>query len=449
MPSPDTPPSGLRKAAERPDGQRGFLSQSLASVCIKGASLLLGFATVVVLARVLGKEAYGVYAVVFATISVLSIPAALGTPSLVVRETARARADDAPEMIRPLWARADYFVLAASSVILLLAGLWLGFGGLEQDWVWAMLAGLALVPLRAFIAVRGAMLRGMGQIVTGQLPEFVLRPGLFLVLVVLLAWMSGPEPPGAPETLIVHGFAATFALAIAMLLLVRSAPSAGARGTSSMGPAEMLIASGTMGLIAGAQVLNNNLDVMMLGALAERGDAGVYKVAASCAMLAGFGLQAVNQALMPRIAASHKRGDRATMQVLVRQSARLSLLLAVLSAVVLGSVGMWFLEAAFGSGFEAGYHALLILLAGQVLNATFGPVISVLNMTGHERETLIGVLIACAVNVVLNAVLIPLYGIEGAAGATAITLVCWNALLWLKVRQRLGLNPTAFATVPK
>ena len=446
MPRSDPKPSGPTAGAEPLAGRRGFLGQSVASVAIKGSSLVLGFLTVLVLARLLGKDGYGVYAVVYATVSVLAIPAALGTPALVVRETARARTEDTEGGIRAFWAQADRFVLLASLTVLVLAGLWLLYSLPDPVWFWAFMAGLALIPLRAFIALRGAMLRGMGRVVPGQTPEFLWRPGIFLALIGAISFVAWAARPSAADALWAQALAAALALAIAMVMLGRVAPPRDAR-TNVMGMREMLVASGTMGLIAGAQVLNNNLDVMMLGALTERGDAGVYKVAASCALLAGFGLQAVNQALMPRVAANHKRGDRASMQALIRQSAQLSMLLAVAVAAVLALAGTWFIETAFGPGFGDGYTALLILLAGQVLNAAFGPVIAVLNMTGHERDTLRGVLIACALNVVLNAVLIPPYGIEGAAIATAVTLACWNALLFVKVRQRLGMNTSIFGRV--
>ena len=64
-------------------------------------------------------------------------------------------------------------------------------------------------------------------------------------------------------------------------------------------------------------------------------------------------------------------------------------------------------------------------------------------MTGHERDTATGVGIAAAVNVTLNVLLIPLWGIEGAAIATAISLMTWNILLAVWVYRRLGIYTTA------
>jgi O-antigen/teichoic acid export membrane protein len=67
-----------------------------------------------------------------------------------------------------------------------------------------------------------------------------------------------------------------------------------------------------------------------------------------------------------------------------------------------------------------------------------------LNMTGHERTTAKGRFISTSLNVGLNLLLIPLFGISGAAVATAIALATWNILLWWAVRKQLGINSLAF-----
>ena len=438
-----SPPPGPSPEDRRSGKQSTFLKQSFWSVLIKAASLLLGFVTVVLLARVLGKDAYGIYAVVFATMTVLSIPAALGAPNLMVRETAKTLEADQTERLGALWRQGDMFVLISSIAVVAGLVVWLALSTPSQTYLIAFLAGLALVPLRAFVGLRGGVLRGLGKVVAGQIPEFLLRPALFLALALVLAVML-QDHLDATTTLVAHSIAALLALVGVIALQRKLTPPGTSGGPSPIGMGAMLMASGAMGLVAGAQVLNNNLDVMMLGAMRESGEAGIYKVAASTALLVSFGLQAVNQVLMPRVAASHKRGDLQAMKTVIRQSARLSLGLAAASAVILIAMGPWFLETAFGAEYRAAYPALVILVGGQLLNAAFGPVISVLNMTGHERDTLKGVLIACGLNVALNALLIPPFGVIGAASATAATLVCWNAILFWRVRQRLGLNASAF-----
>jgi O-antigen/teichoic acid export membrane protein len=83
-------------------------------------------------------------------------------------------------------------------------------------------------------------------------------------------------------------------------------------------------------------------------------------------------------------------------------------------------------------------------LRGKHKNNKVKSVGFLLNMTGHEQDTARGMTIAAVSNVVLNLLLVPLWGLTGAALASAITLTAWNVLLWLAVRRRLKINSMAF-----
>ncbi|WP_018995113.1 polysaccharide biosynthesis C-terminal domain-containing protein [Thioalkalivibrio sp. ALJ2] len=86
---------------------------------------------------------------------------------------------------------------------------------------------------------------------------------------------------------------------------------------------------------------------------------------------------------------------------------------------------------------------LAILAFGQLVNVAFGSVGMFLTMSGYERETLMGHLVALAVNAATAVALIPLLGVIGAAIAVTIGLLTWNVVLAVKFVQRLQLRPTA------
>jgi O-antigen/teichoic acid export membrane protein len=65
-------------------------------------------------------------------------------------------------------------------------------------------------------------------------------------------------------------------------------------------------------------------------------------------------------------------------------------------------------------------------------------------MTGHERIAARILWQTATLNIAMNAVLIPLFGMAGAATASAVSLVVWNAALYRQVRQRLSISSTAF-----
>ena len=87
----------------------------------------------------------------------------------------------------------------------------------------------------------------------------------------------------------------------------------------------------------------------------------------------------------------------------------------------------------FGASFVAGETALRILLIGQVVGAGLGSVMYIMTMTGQERPAMFILGAILVANPVLNLVLIPKFGIEGAAVAKAATLIVWKMAMAMAV----------------
>ena len=124
-------------------------------------------------------------------------------------------------------------------------------------------------------------------------------------------------------------------------------------------------------------------------------------------------------------------------------AARATLALALPVAFTLVLFAKPLMGMVFGSEFERGSIALIILCTAQVINAGAGSVNEILNMTGNEMDTALGMTIGAVTNVLLNVMLIPKWGIEGAALATGISLIVWNLILIIRVQKRLGIDSTA------
>ena len=81
-----------------------------------------------------------------------------------------------------------------------------------------------------------------------------------------------------------------------------------------------------------------------------------------------------------------------------------------------------------------------ILVAGFAVSLVFGSAGFLLNMSGHQQHSVRVMGVAAAANVALNAAFIPAMGMEGAALATALTLVAQKAILWRIVKRELGVE---------
>src|SRR5439155_15247716 len=167
-------------------------------------------------------------------------------------------------------------------------------------------------------------------------------------------------------------------------------------------------------------------------------DTGVYRVASQFGLLLNFVLQAVETGMSPQFAALQARGE------LFRVAGAARRMIGVLM-IVGGVPGVLVLVFAkevmsiFGPEFVTGTTALRTLIAGQLVLFVLGPVGSVLIMTGLGRLSFWNSMGGTASVVVLSALLIPPFGVEGAAIAASVTTVVRAVVASAIVWQRRGL----------
>ncbi|HMG66755.1 MAG TPA: polysaccharide biosynthesis C-terminal domain-containing protein, partial [Chitinophagaceae bacterium] len=94
-----------------------------------------------------------------------------------------------------------------------------------------------------------------------------------------------------------------------------------------------------------------------------------------------------------------------------------------------------------------GNRALAILCIGQLINVLCGSVGTVLIMTGHQKFSVYALVVSTVVNIILNILLTPRYGVVGTAIATAGSLMMWNLLMYWFVRKKVKIFPTAFQSI--
>lgn len=444
--------AGLRAAVRRElrIGDRGSLRAHLirgagGSLALKVVSALLSLVVGVLLARALGANQYGIYALALAWLGLLKVPTTLGLPALVTREVAAYSARQDWARLRGLLVRANQVVVGMSFLLILLAGgaSWLLARWFEGPQAFATFwLALLLLPLSGLAALRAACFRGLHQVVLGQIPEALVRPVVFLVLITA-AWLPGSRPltPELAMALQVVAVGVTFLVGAAWLL--RRLPREAKSAAPTYDTRTWAISSLPFLVLGGLNLINAQTDIIMLGWFGTTGDVGVYRVAGIGASLSVFALGAANAVLGPTITRLHAEGDMRRLQHLATRSARAILLLSLPATMPLVFFGGPILSTVFGSGYAVGATALAILALGQLLNAGMGSVAALLTMTGNERDTAKGVGLAALFNVALNAFLIPLWGISGAALASVLSLGLWNVLLAAVVHRRLGLHTTA------
>ena len=420
--------------------QKTLVRGSIGSLAVRSAGLAAALGAEVLLTRRLGTAGYGVYSFVLSWLAVIAVGLKLGLDAALVRCIASYRAAENWDLLKGIisWS----FRLVAGFGLAAALALWLVTtrSGLLQDaQVKAAFAvGCLILPLIPLLALRESSLQGLKRPALSLFSSRILLPLTLTVSIAAYYLAAGAiDSRTALYCLfIAHGAAVLFSSAV----LFRSLPEAARRAEPEFRRGEWTAVGAGMLFVSGQYLIFNRIDIIMLEPLAGKSATGIYSAAVRLAWLVSFFVQAVSVIAAPLISELHSGKRKAELHRMVHLAVSASSACSALVFIALVIAGKFALGI-FGPEFVAGYRALVILCAAQFFNAVTGPSGFLLTMTGHEKQLAVLLSLALALNVILNYLLIPLYGIEGAAMATGISTIFWNALAALLIRRRLGIIP--------
>lgn len=418
----------------------------IATSIVKAASRILGVLVVMFAARVLGAEEYGTFAFALTVATLMAIPGQLGMPHFLTREVAVYLQRLDYGLFKGLIRTSSRLVFVVSTVIALLG--WIivhqlpdDFGAIDKD---VMQVALVLIPLLSLASVRVGALRGLGAVVQAQLPEELVRPLVFLLLLGGGYYLAVDFSLNSVSAMWIQLAASAAAFLYGAYLLKRVYPAAATAALPLTDTRRWIKSASPFMLIATANLIALQADVLVLGLMGTAEDVGVYRVVWLAASLVIFGVNVVDAVVAPHIARLSESGDKARLQRIVTLSARWSLVMAIPFVLLFVIFGGDLLRLMFGEDFVRGYASLLILTLGQVFNASRGAVGQLLMMTGNAWYATTGVAISALMNVLLNVALVPKFGIIGAAVATAGSMVIWGCLMMYWAKVRTGIVSHAF-----
>lgn len=423
-----------------PQPKGGLRLRLARALGLRAALLAITFATAILLARLLGPQHYGLYVFALSLMAFFALPGQAGLPALMVRKLAFLSVDNQWARVYGLIARLRWLVLGYSVVAAVglgLVALLVVEGGVAGERGRAVLWSGMLLPGLILVTVTGASLRGLDHLALGQIVETLLRPVGFLA--VIGAALLGPSDLDAGRVMALHAMAAGLAAATALALQRRLLPPGQGAPSRRGDTGEILRDLAPFTLVAGVQLIIGKTDMVMIGMLRPPEEAGYYHVALQWANLVLFAQQAVLMVAGPTIARAYRRNDLADVQATLTYAARLVFLVALPLATALFLFGPRIIGASFGPGYEPAFAALWVLALGRLVHASFGAVVALAKMVGMERRLLTLTAGAALLNVALNLMLIPAFGIFGAALAGIIADFSWKSVLVVTIWRRLGL----------
>ena len=200
------------------------------------------------------------------------------------------------------------------------------------------------------------------------------------------------------------------------------------------------------GIASLAKITLQRIDIVLVAIIMGPAAAAVYTAATRFLVVGQLGNMAISMAAQPRFTELFAIGDRRSANVVYQVTTAWLVLLTwplYLLAVVYGPEVL----SVFGHSYRAGAPVMVILALTMLLATACGQVDMVLITTGRSSWSLINGLLAVAVNVGLDLVLIPRYGITGAAIGWAVAIVVTNLMPMAQLASSIHLQPFGRGTV--
>ena len=370
--------------------------------------------TAVLLARLLGAEEYGMYTLAISVATIAASISVFGLDTAMIRYIAIqvTREDKAG-----IWGTIQVGVGTATLLSVLTGTVLYAFSyfiaqQFFHDPQLAPLIQLAsvFIPLLAMSDVLAGVTRGFKRMDYPVIAQFVAQPIIRLVLILGLAILG----LNAWQAVITYGLADLSASIIMLYFLNKEFPLKRPLSPAKRDVKAILGFSLPVWLSELMVKFQNNLQVLVLGSMNTIAGVGVFSVASQITSVSGQFSSSLNVSAKPVIAELHHQKDMKQMEHIYQTTNKWSLMVQLpvfLSLVLFSSQ----ILSIFGEDFSTGATALVILAWSDLVNVTTGMGGIIIDMTGYTKLKLINSIIRLITYLGLSIVLIPRWGIVGAA----------------------------------
>ncbi len=406
---------------------------------LKVGGMIAGYLFLLIAARHLPQKTIGIYALSVAFINFLVIFGRLGFGNALVKIVAQSRTKGKAIYSRLVLQKLALITISINlllTVVVYFLAPSIAESVFNKPYMtpFFRLAVSVLIPMVLTQVISG-YLRGHKMVW-----QFALINNLGLrgsMCLALLAMLHFSQSEAVPIYAWGVGWGFAFCLAIWFLFTNTTVRSIKFSNIGFIELIPLLTLSVPMMLTDSMTMLMRFSDTLVLGIFKTPEEIATYHVASRLSVIASMVLMASTVMAAPKFAELHSKSETGKLK---RMMQRFTLLAVGISTPLIATLFLFpepILEL-FGKNYNYGKLALMILAAAQFVNISTGLVGPLLNMTGHH-VFMMGLSVCTLIaNIALNFILIPPYGIIGAALATGTTLVLKNVVAFIYVRKVHG-----------
>ncbi|MEK6894841.1 MAG: flippase [Nanoarchaeota archaeon] len=183
------------------------------------------------------------------------------------------------------------------------------------------------------------------------------------------------------------------------------------------------------------------IDSFVIGYFKTATDVGFYNVSFTLVALFGIAPELFMQLFFPIIVREYSKKRIEMIRELSKQVVKwifiLNLPLLIIMFIFPGAV----INILFGQEFLAAESSLRILAVAGAFSSFSTLMNNLLSMKGKSKTILMNIIVTSIINLVLNIILVPSYGIVGAAIGTSISWIILNLMLFVEVKRQVSIIP--------
>lgn len=406
--------------------QRNMLNTAKGgSIIASGQLIAYGsrFIMAFLLARALGADQYGLYNLALSVGTIIAGVAVFGLHTALVRYVAvlTRKKDKAA-----LWGALQFGLGTSTMISVLLSTGLFAFSYVIAEGIYhrADLAPLLqlmalIVPFMTLSTVLTGATQGFKKMHYTVIANDIALVAVRLILTVIL-FVIGMN---AFQAVVIFGIANVTATAILFYFLHKEFSLKRNLRSATVDWREMLGYSLPVWISGLLRTFRSNIQTLLLGSFYTAAGVGIFNVAAQVNLIGRMTFNSINTSAKPLIAELYSQDDRQQMASVYQTTGRwaYTVNLPIFLTLLLFAEGIL---AIFGKDFVDGALALRILALSELIDVMTGICGSIIDMTGHTKLKLANSILQLVLAISLNVLLIPKWGLMGAAiGALIVNAV--------------------------
>ncbi|TNE54630.1 MAG: hypothetical protein EP338_07365 [Bacteroidetes bacterium] len=387
---------------------------------IQLGGFVLAFALSLFLTNFYGADEYGYYVLIFSTVEILAVFSMMGYNQLFSIHIPQF--GNRKGKIASLYEKGRRATLRNSIIFMVLAVLATLYYPFKEEVIrYLVLCGAFMIPVLALSTLKSAFLYSIRKHFWTQLNERIFRISLFLLITFVLLWLSG-----AKLWHLIAAFSTSTVVSLVVVSLLkrslfdRSEVSESFESRSVRNSIFLLVIINLIG------VLFARTDTFMVAYFLGADYSGVNNIYLKIASVMGLLMSGAMVSASPKISHYLGKGQLGRIRRELRRVHFLTFPLGILMLIGIVLIAPFILEWYASEIYVTEVKALNIYSITALLDLFTGPAAVILMLGGKLKQLILGYSLEFVLNLILNAILIPEFQIEGAAWATLISELSVN-----------------------